>query len=478
MPEKRKIFPISQVLLLTDGTGVNKNYINIILENEIPIFCVNRQNKKERLMSFKALYDINKNFWQQDEKWEYYFVEEDLKKIKEIDALKQDKWKIEIPKTDKSSVPETEEVEAGFGDEYKVFAKMSTEEKIECLNKNKKKLNELILEKNKNSKAVTETLIDTTKDAAMINHAALKEAVNLADNEAKKFTQGFVEATHEMVKASVRLFSEVAISDELMNDLVKKSNGTIVQHMIRVYLNGISYLSYYNNLVSSSSAIQKIRISFAVKYQKYYHSLLPHIHSEFIDLERVFFGGMRAVSPDLFNKWIVGFLIHDIGKAEDVEYHEGKTKYDRDIVIEHVKKGYKSVISKTNFPEEATLLIGYHHEYYGDPDGYGLFRANLQQHKKQNPDARQDFCIAYELEPVLDFRVLAYFPAKILEIIDVYDSITDPNRVYRKALSPEEAIIMMREQFIEKRLKIDPILFDIFSAYIQEKRNASPTALK
>jgi hypothetical protein len=84
-------------------------------------------------------------------------------------------------------------------------------------------------------------------------------------------------------------------------------------------------------------------------------------------------------------------------------------------------------MTKTNYPMEASLITGYHHEYYGDPAGYGYFRAYLQQYKKSNPAAKLDYCITYELEPMLDYHALAYFPAKVLEIIDVYDSLTDPH---------------------------------------------------
>jgi HD-GYP domain-containing protein (c-di-GMP phosphodiesterase class II) len=179
---------------------------------------------------------------------------------------------------------------------------------------------------------------------------------------------------------------------------------------------------------------------------------------------------MRAITPDLFNNWAVGFLIHDIGKAAAVEYHEGEADYNRNIVIDHVKLGYTSVMNKTNYPREAGLITGYHHEYYGDSAGYGYFRAYLNQYKKNNPNAKQDFCIAYELEPILDFKAKAYFPAKILEIIDIYDSVTDPNRKYRKAMTPEEALAMMREEFVKKHRKIDAVLFDIFTDFVRGKK--------
>ena len=254
-----------------------------------------------------------------------------------------------------------------------------------------------------------------------------------------------------------------------MNKMVEKSNGTVIQHMTRVYLKGIAFLSYYNKLVSTSSTIQKLRINFSKKYGQYYNFLLPHISPEHINLERVFYGGMRAIRPDLFLKWAVGFLIHDIGKAEAVEYHEGVASYNRDIVIDHVKQGYSYVNTKTNYPKEASLIIGYHHEYYGDSEGYGFFRAYFARYKKDNPYARQEYCIGYDLVPVLDFQVLAYFPAKVLEIIDVFDSLTDPHRAYRHPMSHKEAIKMMRDEFINKHHKLDLVLFDIFVSFIKEK---------
>ena len=476
MPDQGITFPLSDIVLLPDGSGLNKEYIDVIIEEDIPVLCLNKSTKKSRLMPFKVMYDNNNNFWQQGGGWEYYLNEDAFEKLKEKTAVKTGAWNEKGPsapkkgKAKKTEELEELEVEVGYGNEYKAVAEMTAEEKIECLNNDKKRLNDLLVQKNKDETAVTEALVDTAKDAALINHATLEEAIRLADDEAKKLTQDLVDSTSEMVKSSAQLMSEDVFSNDLMNTLVEKSNGTIVQHMTRVYLNGVAFLSYYNNLVSTSSAIQKLRISFSSKYRKFYHSLLQHVNIDDINLERVFYGGMRAITPELYFKWAVGFLIHDIGKASAVEYHEGEASYDRNIVIDHVKQGYKSIVTKTNYPMEASLITGYHHEYYGDSAGYGYFRAYLQQYKKQNPDAQQDYCITYELEPILDYQALAYFPAKILEIIDVYDSVTDPHRVYRKPLTPEEALAMMREEFIEKKLKIDPILFDIFDSFVREKQ--------
>jgi hypothetical protein len=451
--------------------------MDIIQQEEIPVLCINNATHKERLMPFKVLHDNHESFWEQGGNWSYYLTGEGFDKFREKIAVKPESWDFEKPMQGKkievaADDEELEEldVEVGYGSDYKTIAKMSIEEKISHLNKDKTRLHDLVARKTKDVAEITAALVDTTKDAAIINHAVIEDALRLADDEAKKFTQDLVDSTHEMVKSAAQLISESDIlSNELIKNLERKSNGTIIQHMTRVFSFGMKFLGYYNNLVSTSSTIQKLRISFAAKYRNFYHKLLPHMNADDIVLERVFYGGMRAIPPDLYNKWAVGFFVHDIGKADAVEYHEGEASYDRNIVMEHVKLGYKSIMNKTNYPREVGLITGYHHEYYGDPGGYGYFRLYLDQYKKANPNAKQDYCITYDLEPFVDFHALAYFPAKILEIVDVYDSVTDPHRVYRKAMTPEEALTMMRTEFIEKHHKLDAILFDIFVMFINEK---------
>jgi len=478
--EKGYPVPLSKVLLSWDGKEINKKYIDIITEEEIPVLCINNGTQKKRLMPFKTLHDNKENFWQvPDSTWAYFLSPEDYEKLKEKAISKHGSWDMDNPvlqgltrDTKKQSVS-TEEDDMGFGDDYKIFLEMTAKEKVDRLNENKTRLDELLLQKSPKKEIVTEALVDTTKSAALINHTALENAIYHADDEAKKLTQDLVDSTYEMVKSSAQLISEDIFKNELMNTMVEKSNGTVIQHMTRVYLNGIAFLSYYNKLVSGSSAIQKMRINFVTKYRKLYKTLLPHVDIEDINLERVFYGGMRAIPPEEYMRWAVGFLIHDIGKAPAVQYHEGEASFDRNIVIDHVKQGFKYATTKTNYPKEASLIIGYHHEYYGDPDGYGFYRAYFSRYKKDVPDARQDYCISYELEPIFNYQALGYFPAKVLEIIDVYDSLTDPHRVYRKPLTSKEAIDMMREEFIVKHIKIDPILFDIFDMFVQEKQKNS-----
>ena len=471
---KNSVTPLRDVLN-------EKGYIDICLKENLSIICINRHTRKDRCMPFNAMYGNNKEFWLQHSDWEYFFSNDDLQKINDKMAkstfhMKLMKDDYEMPKTENvgTLLPITGEgeVDLGYGREYDAIADMNDGDRVRQIKKNKERLDNLMAMKPRQENLVTEALVETARDAILHNHASLMNAMNLPTGDAKKQTQDLVDSTRELVKASIQLISTNIFNNELMNALVLKSNGTIIQHMTRVYLNGLAFLSYFNKQVSSSHVINRIRVSFDEKYRRFYQTLLPHIHPDHFSLERIFLGGMRAISELDFYNWATGFLIHDIGKATAVEYHEGEAAYNRDVVTEHVRVGFANIVGKTNYPQEAALITGYHHEYYGDPGGYGVFRSYFEQYKSRNTFVKQSFCISYELPPVLDYKVLAYFPAKVLEIIDVFDSVTDPHRKYCRAMSTEEALDMMREEFIIKHPKLDIIIFDIFANFAMEAPDA------
>jgi hypothetical protein len=478
MPESYKFnIPVSEILLMPDKKTVNKAYIDIILQEEISVYCEKTNEQKFMLVPFNILYKSNNYFWQTQDKWKYFFTEETLKKLKEKNIVKPvvtESKEEEKPKNDgalKNSFMQA------FGNEYETISSMSNTKKVKYLNEIKNKIDTLssisVKTRDKNTSKI---IVDSAKDAVMINHSALENAFQLGDAEAKKATQTLVYTTHEIVKSYTQIFSKDIFDNLLMSRLFEKSNGTIIQHITRVYLMGIAFLAYYNSFASNRADVINMRKTLNAKYRQYYQNLLPHISTDDIVLERVFHNGMLPIPPDLFIKWAVGFLIHDIGKAAAVEYHEGETTYDRNIVMEHVKVGYNSIVNKTNYPKEASLITGYHHEYYGNPEGYGYFRDFLENYKKIDPQIKQDFCMTFDMDAILNYRALAYFPAKILEIVDVYDSVTDPNRVYRKALSSTEALVMMRKDFITNHLKIDPILFELFTSFIKKQKPVAETS--
>jgi hypothetical protein len=350
------------VTLLRKAIEEDKKVVDVCLQDNVSIICVNRDTQKDRPMPFSAMYGNNNSFWTKNDNWEYFLTNDDLKKIKE---KIQKEAQLEIPDVKNEpgdtaqtaeEVTEAENVKKGYGDDYVSIAAMTDDERVQHLQKDKDRLDTLLVQKPRQEDQITEALVETAKDAMLHNHVTLANAMSLSSEEAKKQTQGLVDSTRELVKSSSQLISSNIFSDDLMNTLVSKSNGTIIQHMTRVYLNGLAFLTYYNKMVSGSSMINKLRISFDTRYRKYYHSLLPYVHPDDFTLERVFLGGMRVIPENDFYNWATGFLIHDIGKAAAVEYHEGEAAYNRDIVMEHVKIGFTSVKNKTNYPLEAALI--------------------------------------------------------------------------------------------------------------------------
>ena len=471
------------VVLVKEAVAGGPNHIEACLQEDVSVTCVNRETGNNKYIRFKVLFENNSQFWLQNEVWEYFLTKEDYARIqaaasgqKDAEpgfgknypdiASMSDAERAQHINDDKNRLDDLIHI---FGYDYETIYAMPEPERAQHIKKDTERLEELIAIKPRKESLITEALVETSQDVMMHNHASLMNAMNLSNEDAKLQTQELVDSTREFVKSSTQLLSENIFNDELMKTLVSKSNGTIIQHMSRVYLNGLAFLSYYNKLVSTTSIISKLRISLDKRQRDFYHTLLPDILPDHITLEKIFLGGMRAVNENDFHNWATGFLIHDIGKAAAVEYHEGEEAYDRDIVVEHVKLGYTSVMNKTNYPREAGLITGYHHEYYGDPGGYGYFRSYLDDYKKANPRAKQSAAIAFDLEAILDYDALAFFPAKVLEIIDVFDSVTDPNRKYRKAMTSEEALAMMHEEFIVKHPKIDLIIYDIFAKFVREK---------
>jgi hypothetical protein len=88
--------------------------------------------------------------------------------------------------------------------------------------------------------------------------------------------------------------------------------------------------------------------------------------------------------------------------------------------------------------------------------------------KLGNENSRQDSCISYDLKDLEKFNSLSYLPVKILEIVDVFDAITDPGRTYKSHMDTFQALKFMKEEFVINNKKIDIILFELFVKFLHE----------
>ena len=420
-------------------------------------------NKEERKIPMRSLLVNNSNFFRVRSDYEYYVGEDAVQAVYE--HFMPDVADISQKKSPEGSGSES--ALPNFGEDYSKVEGLSEEKRVQLVREQARRLEEVT--KKTSAKEASQVLVDTAVQTMMANRAMLEQALRMSNAEAQRYTKEMAEATEEMVRGTELVLRNDFYETDLIAQLVKRSTGTVVQHMTRVYLMGFAFLLYYNTEFLQTSLANTIRIQFPQRYRAFYKRLLPHLDENELTLERVFWDGMRALTFPEIRKIAMGFLLHDVGKTDDIEYHEGEKGYDREVIVRHVKIGYKAVIEKSAYPREAALITGYHHEYYGHPAGYGYFREFLAEYKHMNPAAKIDFLMSYEMEPLIDYQVLAYFPAKMLEVVDVFDSLTDPHRLYRKALSPQEAIDLMYSEFIEKNSKLDPIIMDLFHRFLTER---------
>ena len=111
--------------------------------------------------------------------------------------------------------------------------------------------------------------------------------------------------------------------------------------------------------------------------------------------------------------------------------------------------------------EGVDLAVSLHHEYYSH--GYGLFTELYKAVLRRNPHHKIEYIVSYDYKDILTLQSLTYLPAKMIEVIDVYDTLT-------KSMNntPKEAISFMTENFLEKDIMLDPIMTDIFIGYLKE----------
>lgn len=494
---------------LQDLIKRDRRALKLMMENGETVIARHTESGKVRTIPVRALYQNNPQFYRvANGSYEYLVptaaARSLLEQLKELDEASNKRARLSADSSAEAKVPNSETADSqttatqpsepadtienapasrptsagdrpggpnlpNFGEDYERVVQLEKEERLSLLEKAKEQLRELAHDSDATAEQVNELLVTTTTDAALANKTTIQDALRMGNEEAKKYTADMVEATQEMLRSTALLVDSDLYDEELISGVVERSNGTVVQHMTRVFLTGFAFMLYYNRQILTSSLANRLRIKFEKRYKKHYRRLLPHLHDDYVNLEHVFYGGIKALNELEINKFATGFLVHDVGKAEDIEYHEGEAGYDRDTVVRHVKLGYKAVMNKTTYPREAALITGYHHEYYGDPSGYGYFREFLQAYKNMKPDAKIDFLISYEMEPLLDYEVLAYFPAKMLEVVDVFDSLTDPNRKYRSPLSAKDAIELLETQFVQEKVKVDPIILDLYKQFLQER---------
>ncbi len=254
------------------------------------------------------------------------------------------------------------------------------------------------------------------------------------------------------------------IGDILNNRLLKTS--FTMSHGIRVFIMYADFMMYYNE-VFNQGIVAKIRKGFEF-YQRDYNRVFEKFDSKKTAdrLEDVFKDSMQIVPYASIESYSLASYAHDIGKFYDFEYYMAGKGYDEKRIQKHLFASYY-MLNGENHTLNTIFTAAFHHEYYGH--GYGPYNTMYKAKREEQSYFYSKNIISYDIHDVLNHAAVGYFPAKMLEIVDVYDTILYPWFVEQEmqASTIEGVADIMRKSYIEDNVKLDPILVDIFFGYIE-----------
>jgi len=433
--------------------------IDDILKSRAPLYRKKRDNSLVTIPPDRLEHFIGES---SSENIPLFMLEGWQMRLRNYRSMKQD------PGADKITVgprPQQTPEDHVFIRELKHFTGMTLPEREDVLDENLELLRSHIARDNKlNLKSVTE-IVDVVAKTVYVNRASMDE--NNGTEDFKRNMNGVLAKTNQFIKSMVSLVENESVEYQDLGRIEDISTGSsTMDHMNKVMIRFVPFCSFYNDYFSRG-LIKKMRALFRKKYIKYYSQLLPDAKD--ISLEVVFKDGIRRITKSEMEDYTLGAMLHDIGKLPDIEYHDGSEGYNPKLVIKHAPVSYNMIV-QAGLPWKIAALAALHHEYYDNQSGYNVSKALFSHFRGRGDyEVYRQYVISYNADDIKRGHVLAYFPCKMLEIIDVFDALTDRTRKYRSDYHTiEEALVIMKDEFIVDNLKLDPILFDIFLEFVKE----------
>ena len=371
------------------------------------------------------------------------------------------------------------ECEEELDKRIKEIGKMTYQDKLSIIETYNKELKEVkVDEKTKINRNTAQQIVNAGNDVGLIAKVTMFESMKkIKDNEitqdqAKIENQEITETTSSLVTTIVNMLSFNTETQKVFTELRNYSDGGVMAHSNRVFISYVNFLTFYNNLIKRRHLVYNIRTVYEKVYRKFYDKVVEtiggkyKIYDNLKTVEDCIDQGIKSVEEQEMYSYSVGALLHDVGKVKDLDYFEGADGRDYERIKKHLFNSYKLVSQTSEYPLEVILTVALHHEYYGL--GYGPYEKLHKMKIEKYQGFQIQRIMSYNAKAIDDCEAFSYFPAKMLEIIDVYDALMDPARKYRggKTFTPEEALNIMREDFIEKQVKLDPILYDVFVEFL------------
>lgn len=434
-----------------------------LLRVNCSLLCVNKARGKRRTIPLRALYENDREFWLRESSEWSYFVDSSL-----IDHINDGLKAVDL-ELEKRLTRHEESIEKELSGEYSLLREIPPGERINALRETLEKINRLIESRHFSDQEKRDVLVEASYYSWLVNKVTLEEVSGLSDRDARLASEEVARMTEKIVDALSDVLSEEDERYTYMHSLMDKSNGSTVRHMVRTFVMAHRFILFFNRQMNEKGLASRLRADFGL-YRKWYASLLPGIPEQDLTLEHIFKGGIRPVSEKELKVYSAGFLLHDIGKQRYINYFEGAEGYDSRKVEAHAKTGFRMLLQKSVYSRKIAAIAGFHHEYYGHESGYGYYRELKALMQLDNCNHRHNSCISYDLDDLNRFESLAYLPVKFLEIVDVYDAVTDPVRTYKRHMRTGEALKFIRTEFVDNNKKLDIILFDLFVRFMASER--------
>lgn len=437
------------------SVGEIANNLKNILEVNVAVWRRNRDNQ----LVVIPVKNLEQYLGEKDaETYKFYIEGNWRERIREHEsALKKSEQTLQTDAVDASFMKQVEK----FGkveEQAALFRSMSVVEREEILDECISKLSEDDKEKALDVELIVR-MVEVITNTFHANNANLED--NITTDNVKDNINGVLVKSNWIVKILISIFNRREYPYEGLSVIDKISTGSkTADHINKVFLKFISFCVFYNEFIDKGLFTKNIRGAYKDRYNRYYKKKFPGTE---VTIERIFKDGVRRIDNEKeFHDYALGALLYDIGKISNISYHDGTAPYDEETVKRHALHGYNMLIKAKQYPFEATAMSVFHHEYYEGKGSYNFTKPLVSKLSgKKTAEENIKYFICYDKNDFLNGISLAYFPCKIIEIIDVFDAL-----VAKKNYPVVEALTLMKKEFIAKTLKIDPILFRMFMEYI------------
>ena len=459
--------------------NIVKTNLNIIKMHTNGVLCTNNDNVSLLIPNHKLdiLFDrncINKDIFTN------FYIEKSSKEVIDIflNRLKKEdrdyhnlKDINQFFKVYRDCMPDSEETKKFEYDILEVILKETPKERFISLNNYIDILDQYLNEGfDENS---IQYILDIISELAFIERInlihllnAMKDTINQPDfDNVEYYDTQYI--SNNLILVVSKLINKIYPDIDLFYKIDNFKCRNVIGHGNRVFITFIEFLLYYNDEVSKQLSLKSI-INFNTKYYNYYKRVFENynIDKKVITFDDIFKNGFKKLSIERIANFAAGAFWHDVVKVKELDYLNVKKSKDYSkSSTSHAIKGYQFLRYFRNYNNDISLIVGMHHEYYGY--GYSILSNIISTYLKENKTLSPAWLVSYYSEDIYSLDSLSFFPAKVLEIVDLFDTIVIPQKNYsRKGLSVKEAIDLMYVNYIENEVQIDPILFDLFIQFL------------